>query len=107
MAKVVDITEKLSFDENPKLLIRGEELEINADAATVLKILDIVGDGQLGIKGTIKCMNLLMGKESREKLDAMKLSFADYMEVINRAMNLASGTPEEDGAGETQTRTMT
>ena len=107
MAKVVDITEKLSFDENPKLRIRGEELEINADAATVLKILDIMGDGQPGVRDTIKCMSLLMDQRSREKLDAMKLSFADYMAVINKAMNLAAGTPEEDDKGETPTRTMT
>lgn len=107
MAKVVDITEKLSFDENPKLRIRGEELEINADAATVLKILDIMGDGQPGVRDTIKCMSLLMDQKSREKLDAMKLSFADYMAVINKAMNLAAGTPEEDDKGETPTRTMT
>lgn len=46
MARTIDITDKLTFDENPKLVIRGEELEINADAATVLKILDIMGDGQ-------------------------------------------------------------
>lgn len=48
-----------------------------------------------------------MDKKSREKLDAMKLSFADYMAVINEAMNLAAGTSEEDDKGETPTRTMT
>ena len=28
MGKVVDITEKLTFDENPKLRIKGKELEV-------------------------------------------------------------------------------
>ena len=32
MAKVVDITEKLTFDGNPRLGIMGKELEVRADA---------------------------------------------------------------------------
>ena len=32
MSKIVDITDKLTFDENPKLVIKGKELEVNADA---------------------------------------------------------------------------
>ena len=31
MAKIVDITDKLSFDGNPKLVIKGKELEVNAE----------------------------------------------------------------------------
>ena len=37
MAKVLDITEKLSFEGNPRLKIKGRELEVNADAPTMLK----------------------------------------------------------------------
>lgn len=32
MAKVVDITDKLNFDDNPKLMIRGKEIEVATDA---------------------------------------------------------------------------
>ncbi len=32
MSKVVDITDKLEFEENPKLVVKGKELEVNADA---------------------------------------------------------------------------
>ena len=45
MAKTIDITDKLAFDENPKLVVKGKELEVNADATTVLKIMGILGDG--------------------------------------------------------------
>ena len=31
MAKTIDITDKLAFDENPKLVVKGKELEVNAD----------------------------------------------------------------------------
>ncbi len=46
MSKIVDITDKLQFEENPKLVIKDKELEVNADAATVLKIMGILGDGE-------------------------------------------------------------
>lgn len=32
MARKVDITDKLIFDGNPFIVIKGKELEINADA---------------------------------------------------------------------------
>ena len=38
MARKVDITEKLSFEGNPSLVIKGKVLEVNADAPTMLKI---------------------------------------------------------------------
>ena len=39
MARKVDITDKLSFEENPSLVIKGEVLEVNADAPTMLKVM--------------------------------------------------------------------
>lgn len=39
MARKVNITEKLSFDENPCLVIRGEEYEVRSDAKTMLEIM--------------------------------------------------------------------
>ena len=35
MGKIIDITDKLSFDGNPKLKIKDNELEVNADAPTM------------------------------------------------------------------------
>ena len=37
MSKIVNITEKLEMDGNPYLVIKDEKLEVNADAATMLK----------------------------------------------------------------------
>ena len=100
MAKVIDITEKLTFGENPRLCIKGQELEINADAATVLKIMGIIGDSeQPAVSDILKCMNLLLDKKDRERLDSMRL--------INTAMELAAGTPEDDSEGEEETHTTT
>ncbi len=48
MGKVVDITDKLSFDGNPKLRIRGIEVEVNADAPTMLKVMSVMGNDNPG-----------------------------------------------------------
>ena len=39
MARKIDITDKLTFDGNPVLVIKGKELEVNADAPTMLKVM--------------------------------------------------------------------
>lgn len=39
--KIVDITEKLNFDENPVLKVKDVTIEVNSDAATVLKIMGL------------------------------------------------------------------
>ena len=41
MAKIIDITDKLTFDGNPSLKIRGKVLEVNADAPTMLKVMGL------------------------------------------------------------------
>ena len=42
MARKVDITDKLCFEENPSLVIKGEVLEVNADAPTMLKVMGLM-----------------------------------------------------------------
>ena len=49
MSKVIDITEKLNFEENPKLKIKDAEIEVNTDATTVLTLMQTIGDE----KGTL------------------------------------------------------
>ena len=41
MSKVVDITDKLSFDTNPVLKVKNESFEVQSDAETVLKIMGL------------------------------------------------------------------
>lgn len=105
MAKVIDITEKLSFEENPKLVIRGKELEVNADAATVLQIMGMLGeDTETTPKQVMDMYNLIFPRASREAIEALKLGFADFQVVVESALNLITGT-DGDAAGEAQTHT--
>lgn len=111
MAKKVDITEKLELDANPCLIIQGEELEVNADAATVLKIMGMFKDAKSNenemsqAQYTLKMYNLIFPPKSQKLIEEKKLSFADLQRVIEAAMDLIHGDDEPEG--EDQTRTTT
>lgn len=91
MGKVVDITEKLTFDENPKLRIRGKELEVRADAPTVLKVMGLMDSDAPGAKEIMKAYELILPEKSRKELDSMNLSFGDLIIVIQEAIQLIIG----------------
>ena len=95
MSKIVDITDKLAFDENPKLVIKGKELEVNADAATVLKIMGILGDGDnVHPSDVVKMYELIFGDTDRKKIDKMKLQFSDFQTLVFSAISLITGEEE-------------
>lgn len=105
MAKVVDITDKLSFDGNPRLKIKDVEIEVNADAETVLKLLNEIQGGMTQEK-TLRMIDLLITGESKEALKDLKLQFKDYQTVLFAAMDLVVDTGE-DAPGEMETHTTT
>lgn len=105
MAKVIDITAKLSAAELPKICIRGEELEVNNDAETVLKLMGMVNNG-FSNEDVLVVLDLLFPAESRSKLADMKLKFKDYLLIASTAMDLAVDAGE-DGVGEDETHTTT
>lgn len=102
MAKKVDITEKLSFEENPVLVIKGKKLEVNADAATVLRIMGILGEGNATPKQVAEMFDLIFTKEAKKEIEKLKLKFKDFQIVVENAINLITGNDEDD-LGEDQT----
>ena len=85
MAKIVDITEKLDFDGNPIIRVSNMEIEVNADAATMLKVMGVMADSEnTGPKEVIAMYELLFGAGDREKVEALKLSFADRHDPAQR-----------------------
>ena len=98
MAKVVDITSKLEFDGNPKLRIKDKEIEVNADAPTMLKVMNLVGDDPTP-KEVIALYNLVFSEESRKVLDDMKLNFADLITVVEAAVSVISGDKDTSALG--------
>ncbi len=107
MGRVVDITEKLTFDTKPAIRIKGVDIGINADAPSVLKIMALGTEESGGdAEDVLKALDILLDDEEREKLDEVKLSFADLVKFVEIAMNLATGNyMDEDGkeAGEDAT----
>ena len=98
MAKVIDITDKLSFGENPSLMIKGEKIEVNGDAPTMLKIRGLMNDEKMESKNVLQAYELIFPKKSRNILDKLHLSFQDLMTVIQEAVELISG--DVDSLGE-------
>lgn len=100
MAKIVDITDKLSFDENPKLTINGRQYEVNADAETVLKVMNAVGSGDdTKVVGALSLMFKPKDLEAitRIKRNGKKLSGKALMTILQTTMGLVMG---EDEPGE-------
>lgn len=102
MAKKVDITEKLSFDENPCLLVKSIELEVNADASTALKLLGLIGNGVESPEQVTNMYELLFTEEAKEKIESLHLSFQDFKVVVENAIQLITG---EEEPGEEKTHT--
>lgn len=96
MSKVVDITDKLSFDENPVLKVKEEEIEINSDATTILKLMGEFSN-KSEVEASLAAAELLFGEEGMEKIGKMKLQTKDFMIIVQEAMNVAMGNEEEPG----------
>lgn len=105
---IIDITEKLNFEENPKLVICGEELEVNSDAETMLKLMGVFADGFDSLNSINDALSLIFSDADREKIgsiekDGKKLSAKALMTIIQEAINLLTGEEEENKGDPTTT----
>lgn len=91
MAKIVDITDKLTFDGNPSLKIKGKILEVNADAPTMLKIMGLMSCGDPGPEEIMKAYDLLFPEKTKQQMTDLKLGFTDLFVVIQEAVKLVTG----------------
>lgn len=98
MAKRRDITNKLSFDGNPYLVIKDKDIEVNADAPTVLKIMGIFTSEDTNADDIAAIYDLIFPEKSKKKLEALKLSFNDLIVIVEEAVTLI--TEEETATGE-------
>ena len=96
MAKIVDITEKLSFDENPKLKIKDKVFEVRADAKTMLEIMGLFGSDN-EVEAALGAYGKMFSEKDRKTIEGMKLPFKDLMAIIQAGMSLVQGAEEEAG----------
>ena len=98
MAKVVNITDKLEFEANPILEIGTIEVEVNADAETMLRLMGIFAEnGELEAVG--KAMELIFKPEDVKaicnlKRNGKKLSAKSLVTIVQEATNLVMGESE-------------
>lgn len=97
MGKRIDITDKLNFDENPVIVVKGKEIEVNTDASTALKVLAMVDNGNASATVMVEMTDLLFTKQGKKNLDSLKLNINDYSKVIEAAMGLVAGDDEDEG----------
>ena len=103
MAKVIDITDRLDFDQNPVIRIKDTDIEINATAETMLRIMGMIGRVTSNDPEAIMEMTtLLFGKEGLETLLATGISFKDLLKIIQFTVDLVTGDDDEGGV---ETRT--
>lgn len=98
MAKVIDITDKLTFEGNPYLVIKEKKLEVNADAPTMLKVMNYIGGEGVEIERINEAYELIFPEKSRKEIEKMRLSVPDWMVVVQEAVGLVLG--ENDSQGE-------
>lgn len=98
MAKIVNITDKLEFETNPILEIGTLEVEINADAETMLRLMGVFAEnGELEAVG--KAMELIFKPEDVKAIcnlnrNGKKLSAKSLMTIVQEAMNFIMGESE-------------
>lgn len=95
MGKVVDITEKLNFQENPVMQVGDLKVEVNADAETMIRLIGVFsGKGEMEAVG--EALNLIFKKEDVEKICSMKkngkkLSGSSLITIVQEAADLVMG----------------
>ena len=97
MGKIVDITDKLSFDENPVIRIKGEELEILADAENMLKIMGMFDSGRTEIQAAMEATDLIFNERDKKKIKKLELQIKDYLKLIQIAIDTAMDLEENQG----------
>jgi len=97
MAKVIDITEKLTFEGNPSLRIKGKILEVNADAPTMLKVMGLMSTDAPGMDEILKAYDMMFPEKSQKEIEKLKLNFNDLVVVIKEGINLITGDTASQG----------
>lgn len=103
MAKTVDITSKLNFEEKPQLKIKDTLITVNNEAATILKLLPKMSE-KVTPSAIAEMCEMLFEPSEYEKVMSLKLNLNDFMVLVDEASQLVVGDNEP---GEAATPTTT
>ena len=96
---VYSLTDKLKFDEQPKVEIKGKTLTIDNSAVNVLHLIDVVQTmGE--VEGTRAIVDVLFNAKDKKIIEGLNLSMADYTKFCEICMDLAVGNDPDNKKGE-------
>ena len=99
MGKVIDITDKLNFEESPRIKIKDIEVRLNDDATTMLKVMQKMG-GKTTPADIAEMYEMLIPESDRKKIDKLKLNFTDFQTVVKSAISAITGTDLDEADSE-------
>lgn len=107
MSKIIDITDKLDFESSPTVVVKGVELEINANASDLFSVLAIVQNGDMSPKTIQTLVEILFpSEETREKIRGLNLKPKTYEKFVLECAKIAFDN-YDDTEGEAQTPATT
>ena len=93
------LTDKLKFNEPPKVEIKGKVLTINNSATNVLQLMDIVST--LGeVAGAKAILETLFNEKDRKTIEKLNLSMDDFSTLCEVCMDLALGNDPDNKESE-------
>lgn len=102
MSKIIDITDKLNFEERPQIKIKDTVVNVNDDAISMLKVTAIfedANDNNIKTSSLLNIYELLFDDEARAKIDKLHLSIKDFTTLIketaSQIINTGNGTEGE------------
>lgn len=105
MSKLIDITDKLNFEEKPSVRVKNVDLAINNDAVSMLKVAALFEDGNGKSKDVIEMYHLLFDESEREKIEKLKLNMHDFNALISESAKIATGDLTDEGKAQTPATT--
>lgn len=105
MSKLIDITDKLNFEEKPSVRVKNVDLAINNDAVSMLKVAALFEDGNGKSKDVIEMYHLLFDESEREKIEKLKLNMHDFNALINESTKIATDDLTDEGEAQTPATT--
>lgn len=105
MSKLIDITDKLNFEEKPSVRVKNVDLAINNDAVSMLKVAALFEDGNGKSKDVIEMYHLLFDESEREKIEKLKLNMHDFNVLISESAKIVTGDLTDEGEAQTPATT--
>ena len=105
MSKLIDITDKLNFEEKPSVRVKNVDLALNNDAVSMLKVAALFEDGNGKSKDVIEMYHLLFDESEREKIEKLKLNMHDFNAIISESAKIATGDLTDEGEVQTPATT--